>query len=147
MKRVLIRSVMGILALIAIVVVYVAITLARASDGLPQWDGAVEVAGLDGVAEIVRDPDGIPFIRADSERDLYFAQGFVHAQDRFWQMALSRQTAEGRLAEWLGTMGLLSDRMARMYGWSHLAQSSLDHAVRPPGLGQAARTQGAHARR
>ena len=75
MKRVLIRSVMGILALIAIVVVYVAITLARASDGLPQWDGAVEVAGLDGVAEIVRDPDGIPFIRADSERDLYFAQG------------------------------------------------------------------------
>jgi len=126
MKRILIRSVMGFLAMIAIVVVYVVITLARAGGGLPQWDGTFEVAGLDGVAEIIRDQDGIPFIRADSERDLYFAQGFVHAQDRFWQMALSRQSMNGRLAEWLGSMGLLSDRMARMYGWSQLAQSSLD---------------------
>jgi len=126
MKRILIRSVIGILTLIAIVVVYVAITLARAGGGLPQWDGTVEVAGLDGVAEIVRNQDGIPFIQADSERDLYFAQGFVHAQDRFWQMALSRQLAEGRLAEWLGGMGLLPDRSARIYGWSHLAQSSLE---------------------
>ena len=126
MKKVLIRSVMGILALIFIVVIYVAITLVRAGGGLPQWDGTVEVAGLDAVAEIVRDEHGIPFIRADSERDLYFAQGFVHAQDRFWQMALSRQTMEGRLAEWLGSMGLESDRVARMYGWSHLAHSSLE---------------------
>lgn len=126
MKRILIRSVVGILALIAIVVAYVAITLARAGGGLPQWDGTVEVTGLDDVAEIIRDQDGIPFIRADSERDLYFAQGFVHAQDRFWQMALSRQTMDGRLAEWLGGMGLLSDRTARMYGWSHLAQRSLE---------------------
>lgn len=126
MKRILIRSVMGILALIAIVVVYVAITLARAGGGLPQWDGTVEVTGLDDVAEIIRDQDGIPFIRADSERDLYFAQGFVHAQDRFWQMALSRKAMDGRLAEWLGGMGLLSDRSARMYGWSHLAQRSLE---------------------
>ena len=126
MKRFLVRSVVGLLAIISIVVVYVAITLFRAGGGLPQWDGTVEVAGLDGAAEIVRDQDGIPFIRADSERDLYFAQGFVHAQDRFWQMALSRQTAEGRLAEWLGGMGLLSDRVARMYGWSHLAQSSFE---------------------
>ena len=126
MKRVLIRSAVGLLALIFIVVVYVAITLVRAGGGLPQWEGTAEVAGLDGVAEVIRDQDGIPFIRADSERDLYFAQGFVHAQDRFWQMALSRQTAEGRLAEWLGGMGLLSDRISRMYGWSHLAQSSFD---------------------
>ena len=126
MKRILMRSVMGILTLIAIVVVYVAITLTRAGGGLPQWDGVVEVAGLDGSVEIIRDQDGIPFIRADSEHDLYFAQGFVHAQDRFWQMALSRQSMDGRLAEWLGGMGLLSDRVARMYGWSHLAQSSFD---------------------
>jgi penicillin amidase len=126
MKRFLIRSVVGLLALISIVVVYVAITLVRASGGLPQWDGTVEVAGLNGAVEIVRDQDGIPFIQADSERDLYFAQGFVHAQDRFWQMALSRQATEGRLAEWLGGMGLLSDRIARMYGWSHLAQDSLE---------------------
>ena len=126
MKRILIRSIMGILALIAIVVVYVAITLVRAGGGLPQWDGTVEVVDLNGVAEIVRDEHGIPFIRAESEHDLYFAQGFVHAQDRFWQMALSRQTAEGRLAEWLGGMGLLSDRVARMYGWSQLAQDSLE---------------------
>ena len=124
MRRILIRSVMGILALIAIIVVYAAITLGRAGGGLPQWDGAVEVAGLDRVVEIKRDENGIPFIQADSERDLYFAQGFVHAQDRFWQMAISRQTAEGRLAEWLGAMGLQSDRMARLYGWSHLAKSS-----------------------
>ena len=126
MKRILIKSVMGILALFIIIVVYIAITLARAGGGLPEWNGTVEVAGLNNVVEITRDQDGIPFIRADSERDLYFAQGFIHAQDRFWQMALSRQTAEGRLAEWLGAMGLLSDRMARMYGWSHLAQSSLE---------------------
>ncbi len=126
MKRIMIRSVVGLLLLISIVVAYVAITLARAGGGLPQWDGTVEVAGLDGSVEIMRDQDGIPFIRADSEHDLYFAQGFVHAQDRFWQMALSRQTMNGRLAEWLGGMGLLSDRVARMYGWSDLAQDSFD---------------------
>lgn len=126
MKRFLIKSVVGLLALISIVVVYVAITLVRAGGGLPQWDGTVEVTGLDGSVEIIRDQNGIPFIRADSERDLYFAQGFVHAQDRFWQMALSRQAMDGRLAEWLGGMGLLSDRVARMYGWSHLAQNSFD---------------------
>ncbi len=126
MKRILIRSVVGFLTLISIVVAYVAITLVRAGGGLPQWDGTVEVTGLGGVAEIIRDQDGIPFIRADTESDLYFAQGFVHAQDRFWQMALSRQVAEGRLAEWMGGSGILSDRVARMYGWSHLAQASLE---------------------
>ena len=117
------------LALFVIVLLpalYLGTVLLRASGGLPQWDGAVEVPGLSAKAQVVRDENGIPFISAETERDLYFAQGFVHAQDRFWQMAITRRAMSGRLAEWFGSSAVRSDRISRMWGWARMARRSFD---------------------
>ncbi len=80
---------------------------------LPRVDGALHVAGPEGAVEVLRDRWGVPHIYAESEHDLYFAQGFVHAQDRLWQMDLNRRLVAGRLAEVLGSDALPLDRWIR----------------------------------
>ena len=126
MKRFFIRAALALLVIVLLPVVYFGTVLFRASGGLPQWDGEVSVAGLGANVEIVRDEHGIPFISAETERDLYFAQGFVHAQDRFWQMALTRRAMSGRLAEWFGSSAVGGDRISRMWGWAHMARRSYE---------------------
>src|SRR5438876_2463192 len=69
---------------------------------LPQLDGELRVKGLNGPVEIVRDRWGIPHISAHDALDAFFGQGFCHAQDRLWQMELTRRVTSGRLAEVLG---------------------------------------------
>ena len=69
---------------------------------LPQIDGTITVPGLETEVEVIRDPWGVPHIYADNLDDLFFAQGFVQAQDRLWQMEMYRRAAEGRLSEILG---------------------------------------------
>jgi len=86
--------------------------LAQAS--LPQLEGAVEVPGLEGDVRVLRDEWGIPHIYADNRRDLFFAQGYVQAQDRLWQIDMWRRVNEGRLAEILGPGALEHDRLARL---------------------------------
>jgi penicillin amidase len=112
-KRILLWTFSTLLILVILIVTYVGITYWRASSGLPEWNGTLTAEGLDGPVEIIRDEYGIPYIEATTQRDLYFAQGFVHAQDRFWRMALARRTFQGRLSEWLGTPALNSDRLHR----------------------------------
>lgn len=92
---------------------------------LPQQDGAISLQGLNGPVQIVRDRHGIPFIHAQSEHDAYFALGFVHAQDRLWQMDLIRRVGAGRLAEVVGPVGLRSDRLMRVLGLYRLAEAAL----------------------
>ena len=92
---------------------------------LPETDGTLTVTGLTGPVTIVRDNDGIPHIRAETTGDAYFALGFVHAQDRLWQMEATRRVGQGRLAEIVGKPGLPSDRFARVLGYENLARSSL----------------------
>ena len=92
---------------------------------LPQTDGALVVPGLDQPVTIVRDDDGIPHIHAETTGDAYFALGFVHAQDRLWQMESYRRAGQGRLAEIVGKPGLPSDRFARVLGYEQLARASL----------------------
>jgi acyl-homoserine lactone acylase PvdQ len=70
--------------------------------GWPQRQGEVTLAGLQAPVTVVRDGYGVPHIYAQNEADLYFAQGYVHAQDRFWQMELNRRRGQGTLAEVLG---------------------------------------------
>lgn len=94
-KRIVLRAAAVVATLIILAFAYVGLTIWRAGRGLPEWDGKVEVGGRDGPTAIVRDEYGVPYIRASSERDLYFAQGFVHAQDRFWQMTLMRRRSAG----------------------------------------------------
>ena len=77
---------------------------------LPQTSGEIAVAGLDAPVEVLRDAHGIPHIFARSESDAQFALGFVHAQDRLWQLEMNRRTGAGRMAEVLGAAALDTDR-------------------------------------
>ena len=82
---------------------------------LAQIDGNITVPGLDSAVEVRRDRWGVPHIYARTQHDLFFAQGFVAAQDRLWQMEMWRRTAEGRLAEVLGARAVERDRFARLF--------------------------------
>ena len=74
----------------------------RARAALAQISGEIALDGLVGAVEVIRDTWGVPHIYAGSVEDLFFAQGFVAAQDRLWQLDLWRRTTEGRLSEIAG---------------------------------------------
>jgi penicillin amidase len=95
---------------------------------LPSLDGEVHVQGLGGAVDIVRDRWGVPHVSARSLVDAVFAQGFCHAQDRLWQMELSRRLARGRMAEALGPDALELDRVMRRIGLHRAAQAEWDAA-------------------
>jgi penicillin amidase len=82
---------------------------------LPQIEGTIDVPGLGADVEVIRDSWGVPHIYADNTDDLFFAQGFVQAQDRLWQMDMYRRAAEGRLSEIFGPEMLEHDRAARLF--------------------------------
>lgn len=94
---------------------------------LPQHSGIAYVSGLDDTVEILRDELGIPHIYASTASDLFFAQGYVHAQDRWWQMEFQRHTGLGRIQELTGInqAALGSDMFIRTWGWNRAAQSDL----------------------
>ena len=92
---------------------------------LPQTEGTIRIAGLKAKIELLRDAYGIPHIRASSIEDAYFGLGFAHAQDRLWQMEMSRRIAAGRLAEIVGASGLDTDRFLRTLGVRRAAEASL----------------------
>lgn len=85
------------------------------------YDGKVRVHFISEKVNIYRDSYGVPHIEATSEYDAYFAIGYVHAQDRLWQMELQRRAGLGRLAEVLGKDAVPIDRMFRTLGFTHLA--------------------------
>ncbi len=89
---------------------------------LPQIDGEVRVRGPAAVIEIVRDGDGVPHLFAKSARDGWFAMGYVHAQDRLWQMEFQRRVAQGRLAEFLGERAYDVDRLMRTLGIARISE-------------------------
>ena len=91
---------------------------------LPTLDGAVELSGLEGPVEVLRDRFGVPQVFAESERDLFFAQGYVHAQDRFFQMEVGRRAGQGRLSELIGGSALEFDRLSRTIGFGRIAATS-----------------------
>ncbi|MDJ0924301.1 MAG: penicillin acylase family protein [Acidimicrobiia bacterium] len=87
----------------------------------PQVSGEIEITGLDGDVEIIRDERGIPHIYASTIHDLFLAQGFVHAQDRFWQMDTWRHIGAGRISEMFGEDQVETDAFLRTMGWAELA--------------------------
>ncbi|MBE3134001.1 MAG: penicillin acylase family protein, partial [Acidobacteria bacterium] len=99
---------------------------------LPQTEGTVELPGLGSDVQIRRDRWGVPHIRAGSLHDLFFAQGWVHCQDRLWQMELNRRTGQGRLAEVIGPLALDTDRAVRTFGFNRLGRA--DWEATPPDL-------------
>jgi penicillin amidase len=92
----------------------------------PQINGDVHLQGLDGPVDIYRDKMGIPHIYASTLHDLFYAQGFVHAQDRFWQMDAWRHIGSGTLSEMFGKGQLETDAFLRTLGWREVAQAEWD---------------------
>ena len=101
--------------------------LLRAS--LPRLDGALAASGLTGAVRITRDSRGVPTIEATDRADLAYATGFVHAQDRYFQMDLSRRLAAGELAELFGGVALEQDRRARLFRFRTVAREVLAQAA------------------
>ncbi|MEO1602314.1 MAG: penicillin acylase family protein [Pseudomonadota bacterium] len=94
------------------------------SGSLPEHSGRIAVSGIAGPVEIHRDANAVPHLRAGSEADLWFALGLTHAQDRLWQMEVSRRAAQGRLSALFGPRTLGLDRLARtldLYGHARRA--------------------------
>ena len=119
------KIVLGIAALLALVLAAGLGVYLWALTSLPKTSGTVTLAGLDGPVEVVRDAHGVPRIRARSQKDAYFALGYVHAQDRLWQMEFMRRAGAGRLSEVLGAKALRSDRFVRTLGLYRLAEANL----------------------
>lgn len=96
------------------------------SRSFPEIDGSVTYSGLDAPVDIYRDSFGIPHIYAQTAHDLFFAQGYVHAQDRFWQMDFWRHIGAGRLSEMLGESQVETDSFLRTLGWARVAEQELE---------------------
>ncbi|WP_327168226.1 penicillin acylase family protein [Streptomyces subrutilus] len=92
----------------------------------PQTTGSLKVPGLTGTVDVKRDAHGIPQLYADSDSDLFRAQGFVHAQDRFWEMDVRRHMTSGRLSEMFGAGQVETDAFLRTLGWRQVAQAEYD---------------------
>lgn len=102
-----------------------ALSPAQLRVALPDLHTTLQLAGLAQPVEICRDAWGIPHIRAATEEDLFFAQGFATAQDRLWQMDFDRHQALGRWAEWAGQAGLARDQLLRAAGMGQAARADL----------------------
>lgn len=100
-------------------------TLMTSGRSLPELEGQLEAPGLAGPAEIIRDERGIPHIRANSEADAAYSVGFVHAQDRLFQLDLARRLAYGRLAEILGPDAVPLDIFMRSLGLQEQAVEAM----------------------
>ncbi len=133
--------IVGVLAVLALVLFVGGLTVARSP--FPDTDGEKTVAsptacegegaafcvaltghGLTAPVHIYRDEHGIANIYAENTADLFFAQGYVHAQDRMWQMEFWRHIAMGRVAEIVGEPGLENDKFIRTSGWNRIAATN-----------------------
>jgi penicillin amidase len=95
-----------------------------AHSSLPQLDGSIAVPGISAKVRVVRDGHGVPTIEAATLEDLFFAQGYVTAQDRLWQMDILRRAAAGELSEVIGKDTLKLDREQRILGLRIAAEAA-----------------------
>ncbi|WP_324783254.1 penicillin acylase family protein [Streptomyces sp. H51] len=103
---------------------YWSVSTVRAS--FPQTKGSVTLEGLSGPVDVKRDGYGIPQIYASSEEDLFMAQGYVQAQDRFYEMDVRRHMTSGRLSEMFGKSQVGNDEFLRTLGWDRVAKKEYD---------------------
>ncbi len=93
----------------------------KATKNLPNYNQSIISEHLTEKVEIIRDKWAVPHVYAQNENDLYFAQGYIHAQDRLWQMELTRRVVAGRLSEVIGKDTLAVDKIVRRFGLHKLA--------------------------
>lgn len=124
----------GVIAAVTVVALVAAgVVVWTIQRSFPTLSGTVAVAGLGAEVTVARDELGIPTIVADTAHDLFAAQGYVHAQDRFWEMDFRRHVTSGRLAELFGASQLPTDRFLRTLGWHRVAEqevAALDETTR-----------------
>ncbi|MEO1457057.1 MAG: penicillin acylase family protein, partial [Pseudomonadota bacterium] len=94
---------------------------------LPDYSAELEMRGLGAEVRIIRDAHAVPHIRGETAQDAMFALGVAHAQDRLWQMELSRRAAQGRLSELLGARTVPLDRLVKTLDLYGYARRSLSH--------------------
>ncbi|PWI45980.1 penicillin acylase family protein [Streptomyces sp. ICBB 8177] len=103
---------------------YWSVSTVRAS--FPQTTGTLQLKGLSGTVQVMRDAQGVPQIYADTPQDLFRAQGYVQAQDRFYEMDVRRHFTEGKLSEMFGASQVSNDAFIRTLGWQQVAQQEWD---------------------
>ncbi|NGO70476.1 penicillin acylase family protein [Streptomyces boncukensis] len=91
-------------------------------DSFPQTTGTLKIKGLEAPVTVKRDGKGIPQLYADGAQDLFLAQGYVQAQDRFWEMDVRRHMTAGRLSEMFGSGQVKTDAFLRTLGWREVAK-------------------------
>lgn len=124
-RRVARWTLFGLIAVLALPVLAAALLAGRVWLGQPDLDGERAVPGLRAETTISRDENGVVHIDAANEADAFYALGFVHAQDRFFQMEVLRRIAAGRLAELIGPPGAGFDRRMRTLDVARLAESDV----------------------
>ncbi len=125
-RRWLGRTLLAIVAVIAVLALLVVLATAWAvRRPFPQTSGTLTVPGLDAQVTVQRDAWGIPAVTASTSHDLFFAQGFVNAQDRFWEMDFRRHVTAGRLSELFGDTTLETDEFVRTMGWRRVAEAEM----------------------
>ncbi len=92
----------------------------------PTTSGRIEVPGLAAAVTVYRDDLGIPQLVAETDHDLFLAQGYVHAQDRFWEMDFRRHVTAGRVAELFGEAQVATDAFIRTLDWRGVAEAEYD---------------------
>lgn len=112
----------GVVAIAVIVAGFAVWTVQRS---FPQLDGTITASGLHHEVTVLRDATGIPTIEADDPHDLFYAQGYVHAQDRFFEMDFRRHVTAGRLSEMFGASQLPTDEFLRTLGWRRTAEQEV----------------------
>ena len=113
------------LALVVLLVGLAALGFAAVRRSLPETSGTISVPGLEHDVQVLRDGAGVPQVYADTTDDLFFAQGFVQAQDRFYEMDVRRHITSGRLSEMFGDTTLDVDKVVRTMGWRRVAEQEL----------------------
>jgi penicillin G amidase len=121
MRRLVLRALAAIAALVAIAVIGTYVSMRRS---LPTIDGTSSVPGISAPIDIVRDADAIPHIFAATKADALFGLGYAHAQDRLWQMEFQRRIGYGRLSEVFGAVTLPQDRFLRTVGFGRAAKAA-----------------------
>ncbi len=127
-RRFAIRATALVLAALLLLIVALAIWLTFAiRSPFPQTDGTITLDGPTSDITILRDELGVVHIYADNDADLFFAQGYTHAQDRFWQMEFWRHIGLGRISEIVGEATLEDDKFIRNAGWPQIAADSVEY--------------------
>ena len=117
---------LGLVAVIVVASVVLGVVVySTVRSSLPTTSGDATIPGLAGDVTVLRDGSGIPHLYGDSVVDLARAQGYVHAQERFFEMDLRRHITAGRLSELVGESGLETDKVIRTMGWRRIAEEEL----------------------